>query len=320
MSGVAKGVKKVFKTVGKVAKKVLPFALPAAALIFTGGAALGLTPSFGAMAGGLIGKLGLGSTMSSVLTGAVTHAGFGGLAGGAIGALTGGKQGMRKGLGLGQLAGAATGGISGYMNAPSLAGAAGQQGARGLSQATGASAPRDVSESTRAMTRMGMEGGGDLPGQTGASSFQPRSMGIAPPPAAATGMGYSPPGAPAGGVQTQAARGITSAVQGLPSAAMTGATGLGGAQRSGMDPYVQAHLITALGGAFPAVMKAATGDDDDENQQLQVENARREAIASNYAGTGIGTYQPTFSTGTASRAVTSYRYDPQQGRIVPIYG
>lgn len=321
MSGVAKGVKKVFKKVGKVAKKILPFALPAAAAVFTLGGALGLTPTFGGAISGLMGKMGMTGTLGKVLGGAITHAGFGGLAGGAIGGIAGGKKGMVRGLGLGQMAGAVTGGISGYMSAGAAPAAAGATQQGGISQATGATAPRDVSASSRVMTRMGMEGGGSLPGQSDVSSFVQRPGGI-PASAPSTGMGWSPPGMPAGAAQTQAATGLTSAVRGLPSSGMVApATGLGMAAApaasgfKSLDPMVQAAMITSLGAALPSAVGALTGGDD-ENQQLEVEEARRKAIAANYTP-NIGGYQ-TFSG--ATRPVQSFRYDPSVGRIVPIYG
>lgn len=319
MSGVAKGVKKVFKKVGKVAKKILPFALPAAAAVFTLGGALGLTPTFGGAISGLMGKMGMTGTLGKVLGGAITHAGFGGLAGGAIGGIAGGKRGMIKGLGFGQMAGAVTGGISGYMSAGAAPAAASQQQG-GLSQATGATAPRDVSASTRTMTRMGMEGGGSLPGQSEVSSFVPRPGGI-PASAPSTGMGWSPPGMPAGAAQTQAAAGLTSVVRGLPSSGMVApATGLGMAAApaasgfKSLDPMVQAAMITSLGAALPSAVGALAGGDD-ENQQLEVEEARRRAIAANYTP-NIGGYQP-FSG--PIRPVQSLQYDKTLGRIVPSY-
>lgn len=325
MSGIAKGVKKVFKKVGKVAKKILPFALPAAAAVFTIGGALGLTPTFGGAIGGLMGKMGMTGTLGKVLGGAMTHAGVAGLAGGAIGGLAGGGKGLRKGLAFGQLAGAVSGGVSGLMSAgtPAVAGAS------QASQATAATAPRDISASTRAMTGIGMAGGGSLPGQSPVSSFTPSPGGLAAASAPATGMGWSPPGMPAGVAQTQAAQGLTSAVQRMPSSVMAGpAAGLGAVTpatgtlgvSSGQgwfdDPFVRAATVTSLGSGLPAGIGALTGGDD-ENQQLETEEARRRAIAENY-GTGIGSY--AYSLGTPRRAVQAFRYDDQLRRIVPVYG
>lgn len=105
MSGVFKKIKKVFKKVVKVIKKVAPIALVAAAAIFTGGAALGILPSFGSAVGGLVSSLGISGTLGGVLTGAVTNAGLGGLVGGVLG----GKKGMMSGIISGGLLGGAMG-------------------------------------------------------------------------------------------------------------------------------------------------------------------------------------------------------------------
>ena len=109
MSGVFKSIGKVFKKVVKVVKKVLPYALAAAAVVFTGGAALGVLPAFAPAVGGLGSSLGVGSTLGGVLTGAITKAGFGA----AIGGILGGKAGMKAGL----VTGAITGGLGGLLGA-----------------------------------------------------------------------------------------------------------------------------------------------------------------------------------------------------------
>lgn len=115
MSSVAKGVGKIFKPVVKVVKKVAPIALAAAAVYFTAGAALGVAGAsggWGAVAGGLTNSLGLaGSTLGSVLTGAVTQAGYGAAIGAGVSALTGGD--ISKGALMGAAGGAVTGGVTG---------------------------------------------------------------------------------------------------------------------------------------------------------------------------------------------------------------
>lgn len=108
MSNPLKAVGKVFKKVAKVVMKVAPFALAATAVIFTGGAALGLLPTFSAAVGGLVSGLGLSAGLTGAITGAVTSAGFGS----ALGFITGGKKGMQKGF----LMGALTGGVMGAVN------------------------------------------------------------------------------------------------------------------------------------------------------------------------------------------------------------
>lgn len=114
MSGIAKGIGKVFKRVAKVVTKVAPVVLGAAALYFTAGTALGLTGGgmWGQALSSGIGNTILGSsTLAQVVTGAVTQAGYGALAGAATSALTGGDP--LKGAAAGALGGAVTGGVMG---------------------------------------------------------------------------------------------------------------------------------------------------------------------------------------------------------------
>jgi hypothetical protein len=108
VSGVFKAIGKVFKTVAKTVVKIAPFALAAAAVVFTGGAALGILPTFGAAVGGLVSSLGLSAAVTGALTGAITSAGFGA----ALGFVTGGKKGLQKGALMGALTGGALGAFS----------------------------------------------------------------------------------------------------------------------------------------------------------------------------------------------------------------
>lgn len=105
MSGAIKAIGKVFRKVVKTVKKIAPFALAAAAVVFTGGAALGALPTFGSAVSGLVGSAGLSGALGTAVTGAITNAGFGA----AIGGLTGGTKGMKTGA----LMGAVTGGLMG---------------------------------------------------------------------------------------------------------------------------------------------------------------------------------------------------------------
>lgn len=104
MSGILKGIGKVFKKVVKVVKKIALPALAIGAVVLTGGAALGLLPAVGKVIGGL----GLGATVTSVLTGAVTAAGYGAV----IGGVTGGKDGFMKGAGIGAISGGLLGAVA----------------------------------------------------------------------------------------------------------------------------------------------------------------------------------------------------------------
>ncbi len=107
-----RALKKIFKKVAKHAKIIIPVVLGAAAIYLTFQLASG-----GTGISGLVGQLGLGSTLSSVLTGAVTQAGIGAAIGAGTSLVTGGDVG--KGALLGGAAGAVTGGITGAVNAPS---------------------------------------------------------------------------------------------------------------------------------------------------------------------------------------------------------
>jgi hypothetical protein len=116
MSGVVKGVKKVFKKVVKVIKKVAPIVLAAAAVYFTAGAALGVSGAaggWGAAVTKLTSSIGLNGTLGKIVTGAVTQAGYGAAIGGVTSAVTGGDimDGMKRGALIGAVTGGVTGGL-----------------------------------------------------------------------------------------------------------------------------------------------------------------------------------------------------------------
>ncbi|MEM8991906.1 MAG: hypothetical protein AAGD08_16000 [Pseudomonadota bacterium] len=117
-----------FKKIGKFFKKVVSskvfkwigVAVGAVATIFTAGAALGI----GAFAGGwsgavssLAGSLGLSGSVGTILTSAVTAAGYGAMTGGAVGLVTNGPEGLLSGAGVGLAGGLVTGGIAGGLQA-----------------------------------------------------------------------------------------------------------------------------------------------------------------------------------------------------------
>jgi len=112
-----KSVKKIFKKVVKVVKKIAVPVLAAAAIFFTAGAALGFAPmlgGFGAAVSTATASLGTG-VVGGVVTGAITSAGYGAAIGGITSAATGGS--FSKGAQTGAAVGAVTGGISGGFNA-----------------------------------------------------------------------------------------------------------------------------------------------------------------------------------------------------------
>jgi hypothetical protein len=110
MSGLLTGIKKVFKKVGKVLKKIALPALAIGAVVLTGGAALGVLPSIGALGS----SIGLSSGLTGILAtaaksatiGAVGSALTGGdpIKGATAGFLTGGLVGAVSGLGASQVA------------------------------------------------------------------------------------------------------------------------------------------------------------------------------------------------------------------------
>lgn len=119
--GIFDSIGKVFKKVtNSTVGKVVGGALGIGALVFTGGAALGLggifAGGFGGAVTGLTGALGLTGAAGSIITGAITQAGYGALLGGALGAVTGGDP-LEAAAG-GALVGAATGGVSGGLGLP----------------------------------------------------------------------------------------------------------------------------------------------------------------------------------------------------------
>lgn len=108
MSKILSGIGKIFKKIAKVAKTVIPIALGVAAVVFTGGAALGILPTFSGAIGGLVSSLGISGALGGALTGSIVSAGFGA----AVGGLTGGIKGAQKGALSGAVLGGALGAAS----------------------------------------------------------------------------------------------------------------------------------------------------------------------------------------------------------------
>lgn len=165
VSGVLKSVGKIFKKAVSLIKKIAIPALAIAAVVFTGGAALGLLPTFASAIGGVVGSLGLSTGLASALTAGVVNAGFGAAAGGLLGG--------RKGMEMGFLAGAGSGllgmpaiGASGAAGAAGGAGsAATAAGASVVEAATAAGAiPGAVSAAAPSLVSTTVAGGGGLLG------------------------------------------------------------------------------------------------------------------------------------------------------------
>ena len=116
-SKIWKSIKKVFKKVVNVVKKVAPYAAAAAAVFFTAGSALSENiPSWGQASASIVESLGFepGGLLSDTLVGAVTQAGYGAAIGGVTGAITG--QGFGRGAAIGGAIGGVTGGVTGFVN------------------------------------------------------------------------------------------------------------------------------------------------------------------------------------------------------------
>ncbi|RJF80957.1 hypothetical protein D3877_12040 [Azospirillum cavernae] len=156
MSGVVKSIGKVFKKVVNTASKILPVALAAGAVMFTAGNALGITSSWGEAVKGVTDSLGAGSGLSSIITGAVTNAGYGAVAGAATSALSGGDalQGAQYGAAAGAVLGGAQGAYDSYASGSTPASAAtGNDAASSGARIEGGGQPSDTPQG-------GVAGGG----------------------------------------------------------------------------------------------------------------------------------------------------------------
>ena len=173
MSGIIKGIGKVFKKVVKVVKKVAIPALAIGAVVLTGGAALGVLPSIGALGS----SLGLSSALTGILSSAATGATIG--AGGAL--LTGGN--IVKGATTGFITGGAVGGIGAAMGGGTAATAAGAASPGGALSTT----PVDLASS--GMSVSGLRSAAGIGAQAASSPFAaPALSGGLSLPAAATSL------------------------------------------------------------------------------------------------------------------------------------
>lgn len=210
MSGLFKSIGKIFKKVAKVVKK---FALPAlaiAAVIVTGGAALGLIPAIGGIAitgvGSLAAALGAPAAVATILSTAATGAtiGFG------TSLLTGGNP--IKGATMGFVTGAVAGGIG--------------QLAGGIGGAAGGAAPATAGAATQ-----GSQVIGTLP-VTGQTLSVPVAQ------------------AASGGIGQAAASGASSAVGSTVASAGRAATGSGILGFIERNPMIASSLMKGIGGAI----------------------------------------------------------------------
>jgi hypothetical protein len=284
MSGVAKGIGKVFKKVVDVGIKIAPYALAAGAIYFTCGAALGvpaLAGGWGAAAGGLGTTLAGGSgVLASTLGGAITTAGYGALAGGAGSLLTGGK--LSQGLTMGALVGGAAGGLLGAATAPAASGVA-------LSGGTGSGTLADTAHAglaSGALTDNGVAVGDPLSG------------------AAGTGLAGASGTDMLGAVANPATVGAS---------ASPGILGQGG--------WVERNPI--LAGLAVQGIGQGLMHEDPAAAQLKIDKEQSKRIAANYGSgnvPGYGGFTPVTSGPTPEQRFgwmdNEYVYDPQQQRVV----
>lgn len=153
MSSIVKGVSRVFRKVTSSPVVMIGAAvLGIGAVVFTGGAALGLAPmatGWSGAAASITGATGATGALGSAMTGAITQAGYGAAIGAGVSAVTGGNP--LQGAAMGAAGGALTGGISGAMAAPAAVAGAPPATAPPTAQPTavggGASVPAAVGKS-----------------------------------------------------------------------------------------------------------------------------------------------------------------------------
>lgn len=258
MSGIIKGIGKVFKKIVKVVKKVALPALAIGAAIVTGGAALGIMPGLASLGG----SIGLSAGLTSVLS----TAGTGALLGGGMSLLTGGNP--IKGMTAGFIGGAAVGGL-GQVLQPAAQGAT-QAATSAGNIATGFDTPITASNWQSAI------GGGAAQGGGGAASQGVQGLGTslgttAANTASSVAAGSMAPITPVSGV---GAVGATAAPAVTQTVTQGGGGLLGAFNR--MNPYVQASLIQGLGSGLSSA--AASKD------MRRAERERYERLAANYEG------------------------------------
>lgn len=319
MSGLVKGVKKVFKKVAKVVKKVAPIALAIGAAVFTGGAALGLTSMAGgwsAAAGSVASALGAGGggVLSSAITGAITQAGYGALMSGTIAELSGGS--FSDGAKVGATVGAVTGGISGALGAGGNAateagnaidGPAGQVSDKINNVTANAADPSAFAEAavpggtpnSRVMLQ-GVSGGGTPNSRVMLQGVNDVAGG--------GGSGGAGAGAGAGGGAGGGGRGL-----------MNNVFREGGWLERNQD--MVGKTVSGLGQG----LMASAGSD----AEMDMMRERSNRVRRNYQGAdpnrnfamvapGRSTATPTDQYGAGATGAFEYQFDPKQGRIVRV--
>lgn len=283
MSNPIKAIGKVFKAVVKVVKKIAIPVLAIGAAVVTGGAALGLLPSLGSIAGGL----GLSAGLTTVLT----TAGQGALLGMGAAAITG------KSILKGATAGFVTGGVLGGLGAATgLSGTAANGGVNGAANGTASTATSTISPVAEGLGSAVTNG--SLGTVNGAVTVAPTIS-----PAALANAASAP------------------LDLGLP--ALKASTGLGGALKSvvsapfdafgKMHPYTQASVIQGVGNGISSYAQAKAEREKEERDRQQIEESYS-SIGSSWApqaSAGLGSAMANSSTGR--RYV--WQVDPKTGDV-----
>lgn len=287
MSGVFKAIGKAFKSIVKVVKKVALPALAVAAVVLTGGAAVGALPSLGTVGA----KLGLSAALQGVLSTAGTSALIGAGVAAATGKdiIKGATGGFITGGVLGGL-GAATGGLGGAAQTAKagtqVASTTAAQGAGTVAQAAGATAG---TAAQAAGSLAGTVAQGAAPLAFNAASITPAAL----PAISGGGLGGAVGGA------------LGSTVGQVGNVA-------GGALKFiANNPVPVGMALQGLGAGLSAKAQADAAREE------------REAISKNYTTSGLFTLPST--TGAALPDASNFYqqaiygkqvYDPATGRII----
>ena len=324
-------VGKIFKSVVNVVKKIAPIVLAAAAVYFTAGAALtgggfGTAAWTQAASAFTSGTLGLSGTLGSVVSGALTQAGFGAAIGAGVSAITGGN--IMKGAQMGALTGAVTGGIGGYMNAPQV-GAAGAADAATKSGLEISGQVKGLPDTTVTGSYATLEPPVSV---SGVASDQTNPFGLLAKPSeqgpylfekAAGAPAVIPSGAgPATGASTGPlmAKAVTDQAGNVIGHSVNGALL---AAPAAPLPWWQSPMVgSAIGGVGTGLMSAAKGGDDAE-AALERQKQEQAYIAKNYApptsGAGAAGYGGAIGWGGPAAGQTGGLMPPPSTPVSQTY-
>lgn len=280
MSGIIKGIKKTFKKVVKVIKKIALPALAIGAVVLTGGAALGVLPALGG-AGGMLASLGIGPALTGVLSSAATGATIG--AGGAL--LTGGN--IVKGATRGMIGGAVVGGIGAAMG-PAATAANAASNAAGTAGTGAGTAIAPISASGQSVSALRAAGG------IGSGGMSPLAS-----PVLSSGLPSSVASLAPGNVASSAG-GSLSRVFGMME----------------RNPMLTAGLVQGIGSGLSASAQARDARRQQEQERASYDGVGD--YLNQYGEGGQGGQDPSsrFNAPIYGRVA----YDRQTGRIVPVGG